>query len=89
MNTDIFITSSDLLPRIEYIESQKDLKYSKAGLFNPEEIVFYDSIKDLEDLGISTTDSHTKESAYLVVERKNEINIRNVKQKKGGFLLAV
>lgn len=86
MDTEMFATRSDLMPGIERIESQKDLQYSKTGLFHQEEINFFYSIKTLSDFGYSYFGNHAKEAAFLVVERKYKINKEKIKQKKGGYL---
>ena len=52
MQIQLFATKSDLLPRIKVIESQKELHYARS-VEKSDEILFYDSIKTFEGLGIN------------------------------------
>jgi len=57
MDKMIFATRSDLMPGIEWIESQKDLHYARTGLFYKEEITemtVLDSLRDVKEIGYNT-----------------------------------
>jgi hypothetical protein len=89
MDTKIFATRSDLIPRIERVESQKDLHYARTGLFYHDEIITSTFLKDVKEMGYNTTGQYISGIAVLVVEKKHKIKIRKVKQRTGGYLYAI
>ena len=92
MITAIFATRSDLMPGIEWIESQEDLHYVRAGLYNKDEINelnVLDSLGNVNEIGYNTTGQYVTGTQFLVVEKKYKIRIEKVKQRKGGYLYAV
>lgn len=80
MDTRIFATRLDLIPRIEWIESQKELHYATDS---GKEILFYNSIKDLSEIGINKTGQYISGIQFLVVEKKYKINVEIVRTYKG------
>jgi len=92
MDTKIFATRSDLMAGIEWIESQKDLHYSRTGLYKKDEITeltVFDSLRDVKEIGYNTTGQYITGIDFLVVERKYRIRTERIKQRKGGYLYAI
>ena len=72
MQIQLFATRSDLIPRIEWIESQKELHYARSK-DRADEILFYDSIKNLEDLGVNKTGQYVSGAQFLIVEKNTKL----------------
>ncbi len=92
MDIKIFATRSDFMIGLERIESQKDLHYVIAGLYNKDEITkleILDSLLNVHELGYNTSGQYVSGTQYLVVEKKYKIKTEKIKQRKGGYLYAV
>lgn len=92
METMIFATRSDLIPGLLSVESQRDLHYVKAGLYNRNELNeldVLDSLRNVEEIGHNATGQYITGTQFLVVERKNRIRTEKIKQKTGGYLFDV
>ncbi len=83
MQIQLFATKSDLLPRIESIESKKELHYART-VEKSDEILFYDSIRDLEELYVNGVGKTTSGIQILVVGKQYQIQIEEVELRKGG-----
>lgn len=84
MQIQLFATKSDLLSGLEWIESQKELHWARC-LEKSDEILIYDSIKDIEELGINKDGKVTSGIQFLVVEKQYKIQVEEVQLHKGGL----
>src|SRR5437764_1018216 len=94
----IFATRSDLQPGLKTIESQIRLKYVARFLYSTNskgvlilvphkspDFETYESLLNVDRLGINLTGQHHSGDDYLVVERDNDIRLRSALQRKGGI----
>lgn len=89
MDTMIFTTRSDLMPRIEWIEAQRDLHYAISDMYESKDIEILDSLLGVKEIGYNYTGQYITGTQFLVVERKYKIKVEKVKQRRGGYLYAV
>jgi hypothetical protein len=83
--THLFATRTDLEPGLQFIESNRQLKYALMRLYKHPEYESCDSLLEIDRLGLNPTGQHILGDDYLVVERSNDIRIRSVIQEKGGI----
>jgi hypothetical protein len=79
-----FAMREDLVPGLEYIESQRRLEYHLYEMRADQEFVFLDSLLNAADLGISATGNTAQEKDYFVYPREGRPSIRSVPQRRGG-----
>lgn len=79
-----FATGSDLIPGIMIIESLRELKYIKCGVYDNRDVKAYNSLLDYENFGLNISGNHQSES-FLVLDRATELYIREVPQARGGL----
>jgi hypothetical protein len=89
MDTKIFATRSDLMPRIEWIEWQKDLHYAISDMYKSKDIEILSSLLGIKEIGYNNTGQYTSGTQFLVVEKKYKIRTEKIRQKKGGYLYDV
>ena len=89
MEVKIFATLSDLESSIDCIESKIELICSKTGLFSSEEIQYFDSIMNIEEIGVNHTGKYITGTSIIVCEKNDNINAEKIKQKKGGYLYSI
>lgn len=85
-----FSTREDLIPILSYIESIFDIKYVITGLFEYNTPVIYRSYEKIIDLGYTNTPFYgSSQNRFMVMEKSNNVIIRDIPQRKGGILYAV
>lgn len=84
-----YATAQDLSEVLSSLESQKDLQYTLAGMFDSKELQTYLSYRDIPDLGRAFHRSAVANRRYLVSLQGTALRIRDVPQNKGGVLFAV
>ena len=83
--THFFATRADLEPGLEFIESNRQLKYALMRLYKSPDYEAFDSLLEVDRSGLNPTGQHVLGDDYLVVERSNNIRIRSVLQRQGGI----
>lgn len=83
--TYIFATRNDLEPGIKEIEARRDLKYVLMGSFDSPNIEVTHSALEIADLGIATKGDNVHENSYLVTDAADQVEIREVPQRRGGI----
>lgn len=78
-----FTTKDDLINIIQNVEQNIKLKYIGINSYDSSIIKEFNSLKEYENLGINLSGEHQSES-FLVLERNEILNIREVKQNNGG-----
>src|SRR5688500_10548151 len=81
-----FAMREDLVPGLEYIESQRRLEYHLYEMRADQEFVFLDSLLKAADLGVSATGDTTKDRDYFVYPRESRPSIRAIPQRRGGTM---
>ena len=76
----------DLVPGLEYIESQRRLEYHLHEMRADQEFVFLDSLLNAADLGVSATGNTTQDPDYFVYPRGRRPSIRPIPQRRGGTM---
>lgn len=84
-----YATAQDLSEVLSSLESQKDLQYTLAGMFDSKELQTYSSYRDIPDLGRASHRSAVANRQYLVSLKATVLRIRDVPQYSGGVLFAV
>ena len=74
----------DLVPGLEYIESQWRLEYHLMEMRADQKFVFLDSLLNAADLGVSATGDAPQDRDYFVYPRGSRPPIRSVPQRRGG-----
>lgn len=78
-----FTTKLDLIKIIQNVEQNIQLKYIETNSYDSSEIKVYDSLEEYENIGINLSGDHQSES-FLVLEKNDQLNIREVKQINSG-----
>lgn len=89
MQIQLFATKSDLLPRIESIESKKELHYAILSMSKNKNIDLINSLLDVDEIGFNNSGKYVLGTQYLVVEKKYDIKSRSIEQRDGGVLYDV
>lgn len=87
--TRFFATPDDIRPVLEDVESQVELRYVLAGLFESPDLKIFDSALEIPDLGRATAGDHTLIPVYVVAPRLRVVASRAVPQRKGGVRYVV
>ena len=84
--THFFATLKDLEQIAFIVESNRNLKYVRAGLFDNPNPTVYESIIEYEELGRSKSGQvTTADNMFLVFENSSKVNVRQVPQVAGGI----
>ena len=83
-----FCTETDLKEAIDKIEKSTDLTYHRAGLREKHELLSLDSLLSTA-VGIAEADDNNHCAGYIVVSRKDKVEIREVPHRAGGIRYAV
>lgn len=83
-----FASKTDLELGLSEVESGRQVKYARTGLFDDREVQVYMSFSEIVDLGVNRSGNHQSES-YLVLDQAVELQIREVPQSKGGVKYAI
>lgn len=78
-----FTTKIDLIRVIHNVEQNIKLKYIETNFYDSGEIKVFHLLEEYENFGINLSGDHQSES-FLVLERNDLLNIREVKQTNGG-----
>lgn len=78
-----FTTKIDLIRIIHNVEQNIKLKYIETNFYDSGEIKVFHLLEEYENFGINLSGDHQSES-FLVLERNDLLNIREVKQTNGG-----
>lgn len=76
----------DLVPGLEYIESQRRLEYHLYEMRADQEFVFLDSLVNAAGLGVSATGETAQDRDYFVYPRESRPAIRSIPQRRGGTM---
>lgn len=74
----IYATKRDLIELIEPVEGQLEVRYTERGHARHGEPKVYDSVTQLPDLGIATSESASTCRGYLVHDRRARLKVRPV-----------
>lgn len=78
-----FATLIDIVPVLEDVEAQINLKYIEAGTFADNERPVFSSFRELPELGYSVSGDNMLNSRYLVFRSDSEILVAPIKQRNG------
>ena len=84
-----FATREELLSVLTEIESEVDIHYAEAGMFEIPEVVKYSNSKEIPDLGVSKIGYARGETMMLIGELAREFSLRESPQRRGGVRYAV
>lgn len=84
-----FGEKEDFYDILNEIESKKNIKYFKTGLFDDTNIINYNSLLDYKELGNASFGSQGLNDCFLIISNNKELKIRSVPQRKGGVKYAV
>lgn len=85
-----YATKEDLVPILSHIESIFDIKYVLTGLFECNTPIIYESYEEILDFGyIDNPYYGSSQNSLMIMEKSNEIFVRDIPQRKGGILYAV
>lgn len=82
MATYFFATKGDLRPLVK-IEDQQRLKYVVCGMSEVPQFKQYNSLLEIENLGIAFKGKHEQEPSYFIFKSNARIEIEVIPQKKG------
>lgn len=84
-----FATKKDLLQNLVEFEKYFPVKYYRNGLFScKDSIIEYPTITDIDNIGFNISGNHQSES-YLIINRHDTINVREVQLERGGIKYSV
>jgi hypothetical protein len=89
IQTFFFADYDDIKSIIESIESDNYVKYCQVGLFDINPTPELNSFFELTTIGYVKYGDWNLNSAFLIVDKNSDINIRSVEQIKGGIKYAV
>lgn len=84
-----FATKADLESLLRAVESQRQLQYVVAGMFDSPDIVAVSSLLDNPNLGQTTVGDAMQTVCYVVTSREAAIEVRPVPQRRGGIRYAI
>jgi hypothetical protein len=79
-----FATKSDLLERLVLFELQRPVKYIESEAYDTKEIIIFDSINRIKNLGYNSCGNHNGE-LYLILDKSVLVKIEEVAQVEGGY----
>ncbi len=82
-------TSNDIKSLISLVEQNNKLDYCLAGLLDQAEMRNYSSLLELPLIGIAKSQDEDFCEAFLVTYEQTQVNVREVKQSKGGVKYAI
>lgn len=85
----IFATKADLEELLRAIESQRELQFVRAGLFDVPVLNRVTTLFNDPNLGIALKGDNNHEARYLVADRKESISFETVPQHGGGTKYAI
>jgi hypothetical protein len=84
-----YATATDLRPLLSSLETQKNLQYTLAGLFDTNTPQTYLSYVDIPDFGTARHPTSVANSAYLVAPQGATVHVEDVPQRRGGVFYAI
>lgn len=84
-----YATAQDTCSGLARFEDSCSVQYVRTGLFDSPEPTVYETYKEIENIGYSLDGRIESLPAFLVVERCDEVVVREVPQKNGGVKYAV
>lgn len=87
--TMFFALLQDMEHILGEVEAQVDIRYYKMGMFDKKPVPVYESIFDAPNVGFALADDWNLVDAYLVMKKKERLNIREVPQRAGGIRFAI
>jgi hypothetical protein len=73
-----FATRSDLLPILEAVEKDRQIKYVKFGASDSQNSVSFPNSTAIPDLGKASSESSISSATFLICERSEELRPRQV-----------
>jgi hypothetical protein len=74
---------------VSYIESTISIKYCRTGLFENDDILTFNSLLDLPNIGFTLFGDWNKIDNYLITKKTTTISIREVVQRTGETKFAI
>ena len=86
---EFFATNEDLVAVIRPVELTHSLQYVERGLFDQPERGVFRSLVSMPDLGVAKFGDSNHERDFLVLSQGQELKVRQVPQRRGGYKYAV
>lgn len=84
-----YATAADLGLLLSSLETQKNLQYTRTGLFHTNTPQTYRSYVDIPDFGTARHPTSIANPSYLVSPRGAVVCVEDVPQRRGGVLYAI
>ncbi|PVD50033.1 hypothetical protein DC498_22195 [Terrimonas sp.] len=84
-----FADAVDMDPIFKKFEQIESVQYFQAGMFDLNFTPIFTSIFEYKDLGKVSSGDWNHTDSFLIIQKENHINVREVPQKKGGYKFAI
>jgi hypothetical protein len=84
-----YATVTDLSPLLSSLETQKNLQYTRTGLFDTNTPQTYRSYVDIPNFGTARHPTSIANPSYLVSPQGATVRVEGVPQRRGGILYAI
>lgn len=84
-----YATVEDLHDGLASFEEACAIKYVRTGLFDSPEPIVYMTYRDIENIGLSLDGRIESLPTYLILERDDSIEVKEVPQRRGGVKYSI